>query len=311
MYKLIVSNYWLMCQVSGHVGIFLFFFKLLSFSLFPPFSLFYLFLLPLIPSLYHYFFSLTIEDIVSQLFLSTWHSQSSDLFKKLCDLTFIDDLKRLNLAKVAQLQYEILTPCKEFNLTDIDVVNERPRFIKETWYKLQSKVWVFWIGASILLRRDGGFIKILSALRIEACWSLCVVFSSSLFSSLRILLFLVIWLTVQFIQPLLNIKFPLFHLPYSPKSKPFLLFKTLNPTYFYQIAIKWVIKSLFNLNTTPKLSFQQYVTIDLQILLTPQQPHIDKFFYVNKFCYWDVCNESMTKLKQCKKKKKLNQGLNW
>lgn len=63
-------------------------------------------------------------------------------------------------------------------------------------------------------------------------------------------------------------------------NQAFLLFKTLNPTYFYQIAIK----SLFNLNTTPKLFFQQYVSIDLQILLTPQLPHIDKFFYVNKFC---------------------------
>lgn len=63
-------------------------------------------------------------------------------------------------------------------------------------------------------------------------------------------------------------------------NQAFFTFQNPKSHIFLPIAIK----SLFNLNTTPKLFFQQYVSIDLQILLTPQLPHIDKFFYVNKFC---------------------------
>lgn len=128
-------------------------------------------------------------------------------------------------------------------------------------------------------KRWSWFIKILSALRIEACWPSCVVFSFSLFFPVYSTLSCdIVDITVH-TAPTQH-KIPSFPCSLQPQIKPFLLFKTLNPTYFYQIAIK----SLFNLNTTPKLFFQQYVSIDLQILLTPQLPHIDKFFYVNKFC---------------------------
>ncbi|XP_013591862.1 PREDICTED: conserved oligomeric Golgi complex subunit 5-like isoform X1 [Brassica oleracea var. oleracea] len=61
------------------------------------------------------------------------------LSKKLRDLTDGSDPEKIDLTKSAQLHFEILAMCKEYDLFGIDVVDEEIEFVKEIGERLRSE----------------------------------------------------------------------------------------------------------------------------------------------------------------------------
>ncbi|CAH8257427.1 unnamed protein product [Arabidopsis lyrata] len=61
------------------------------------------------------------------------------LSKKLRDLTDSPDPDKIDLTKAAQLHFEILTMCKEYDLFGIDVIDEEIKFVTEIGEKLRSE----------------------------------------------------------------------------------------------------------------------------------------------------------------------------
>ncbi|KFK41211.1 hypothetical protein AALP_AA2G099800 [Arabis alpina] len=61
------------------------------------------------------------------------------LSKKLRDLTDSSDPDKIDLTKAAQLHFEILTMCKEYDLFGIDVIDEEIKFVNEIGEKLRSE----------------------------------------------------------------------------------------------------------------------------------------------------------------------------
>ncbi|KAF2607318.1 hypothetical protein F2Q68_00046061 [Brassica cretica] len=61
------------------------------------------------------------------------------LSKKLRDLTDGSDPEKIDLTKAAQLHFEILTMCREYDLFGIEVIDEEIKFVKEIGEKLRSE----------------------------------------------------------------------------------------------------------------------------------------------------------------------------
>ncbi|XP_010556223.1 PREDICTED: conserved oligomeric Golgi complex subunit 5 [Tarenaya hassleriana] len=61
------------------------------------------------------------------------------LSKKLRDLADSSDPDRIDLTKAAQLHFEILTMCKEYDLFGIDVIDEEIKYVNEIGEKLRSE----------------------------------------------------------------------------------------------------------------------------------------------------------------------------
>ncbi|KAL1207364.1 Conserved oligomeric Golgi complex subunit 5 [Cardamine amara subsp. amara] len=83
--------------------------------------------------------SVQLENLHSATELLSHSVRTLRLSKKLRDLTDSPDPDKIDLTKAAQLHFEILTMCKEYDLFGIDVIDEQIKFVTEIGEKLRSE----------------------------------------------------------------------------------------------------------------------------------------------------------------------------
>ncbi|KAF8081466.1 hypothetical protein N665_0885s0013 [Sinapis alba] len=83
--------------------------------------------------------SLQLSNLHSATELLSHSVRALRLSKKLRDLTDGSDPDKIDLTKAAQLHFEILTMCKEYDLFGIDVIDEEIKFVNEIGERLRSE----------------------------------------------------------------------------------------------------------------------------------------------------------------------------